>query len=136
MAIEIVISSIFLIISLICLGGSFYFWKNSKKIPKKSKTTLPENFFILQHVIDYSRINYTKNLETISKKFGILQSDGSISPPNNSVPDFVEAKRKAQTTWAMEIIRGLSPEIRRDFLTYFSQHGFVKYILSELDKEI
>lgn len=105
------------------------------KKPHVDDQELTHAFYILKNVITNNKQNYKRALLCLSKKFGVLQNDGSLRPPNDSNAEYKKAKEKIKTQWSIKILRSLTKKTRDILLEYYSQKGFIELIFYELDQD-
>lgn len=103
---------------------------------KKNDNEYEKAIYTLNNIINMYRLNYQRVLNNLAKKHQILRSDGSVTPPNDSIPKYRETKEKVKALWGKKVLTSMNIKTRKVFLKYYSNKGFVNYILSELDREV
>ena len=129
MLIEILIISL----TLSFLLNLFLIYKNSTN--NKPLVTFEEAFTTLNSIIEVQRANYDLGLSSLSKKYTILNGDGTTSSPNNSIEEYVRKKKELKSSIVKNIFHCLSKPTRNKILQYYTNKGIIDYVIVELDKE-
>lgn len=106
-----------------------------KFISKKPSCTLDEALYIISTVISIQKNKYIRGLNALSKKHAILQRDGSTTLPNDSIPEYAESKKKLKSAITKKVVRSMSDTVRSKLMIYYSDRGFIDFLIGELDKD-
>lgn len=106
-----------------------------KFISKKPSCTLDEALYIISTIISVQKNKYIRGLNVLSKKHAILQRDGSTTLPNDSIPEYAESKKKLKSAITKKIVRNMSDTVRKKLMVYYSDRGFIDFLIGELDKD-
>ena len=101
---------------------------------KKENIAFEEAFSILNASIDIQKKKFLLGLKSLGKKYAVLNSNGSVTPPTDAVQKYAKDKQDLKTAIVKKIVRCLSVKIRKTILLYYSESGMVDYIINELDK--
>ena len=125
---------IFLFSILLFLSLGFNFFLGFMISKKKENIAFEEAFSILNASIDIQKKKFLLGLKSLGKKYAVLNSNGSVTPPTDAVQKYAKDKRDLKTAIVKKIVRCLSVKIRKTILLYYSESGMVDYIINELDK--
>lgn len=114
---------------------AFKTYRTNKTPSEPLEADFLHSTYVIKNIIDVYKPGYNRSLYGLSKKYGVLNSTGDITAPNDSIREYKEAKEKIKAVWGKKVVNSLSKHTRDTYLRYYSSSGFVQYILQELEKD-
>lgn len=134
---ELIVISLMSVIWLtIIIISIIYIKKKNKLINAPTENEFAHAAYVLNNIIENIRPMYQNEIFALKRKYGILNSNGKTTPPNDSIENYRNSKEKVKSLWSKNVLKSITKETRNIFLYYYSSSGFINYIFTELDKEV